>query len=40
MVLLYDRFTGLRALLSGPAGGVVGAALTAYSKKRGKPVIG
>lgn len=35
-----DKFSGLRAVLSGPAGGVVGCALTAYSKKRARPVIG
>jgi len=36
----YDRFSGLRAVLSGPAGGYVGCALTAYSKVRSRPVIG
>lgn len=35
-----DKFSGLRAVLSGPAGGVVGCALTAYSKKRARPIIG
>lgn len=35
-----DRFTGSRAILSGPAGGVVGCAKTAFPRFRGKPVIG
>ncbi|PHH80473.1 hypothetical protein CDD80_1483 [Ophiocordyceps camponoti-rufipedis] len=35
-----DSFTGLRAILSGPAGGVVGYALTSYDEKTGTPVIG
>ena len=35
-----DRFSGLRAVLSGPAGGFVGSALTAYSPKRERPIIG
>ncbi|WVQ73617.1 hypothetical protein IAR50_003197 [Cryptococcus sp. DSM 104548] len=35
-----DKFSGLSALLSGPAGGFVGCALTAYSLTRAKPVIG
>ncbi|KAL9614803.1 MAG: hypothetical protein Q9167_000713 [Letrouitia subvulpina] len=35
-----DRFSGLRAILSGPAGGVVGYALTSYDPKTGTPVIG
>ncbi|KAL7420641.1 hypothetical protein Q5752_004592 [Cryptotrichosporon argae] len=35
-----NKFTGLRAVLSGPAGGVVGTALTAYSQKRARPVVG
>ncbi|KAF3077965.1 hypothetical protein TWF102_004031 [Orbilia oligospora] len=33
-------FSGLRAILSGPAGGVVGYALTSYDKEVGIPVIG
>ncbi len=33
-------FTGSRAILSGPAGGVVGYGLTTYNKKTGRPVIG
>jgi 5-oxoprolinase (ATP-hydrolysing) len=35
-----DRFTGLRAILSGPAGGVVGYAMTSYDEKTKIPVIG
>ncbi|KAL5364572.1 Hydantoinase B/oxoprolinase-domain-containing protein [Aspergillus floccosus] len=35
-----DRFSGLRAILSGPAGGVVGYALTSYDPKTKIPVIG
>ena len=35
-----DRFSGLRAILSGPAGGVVGYALTSYDPKIKTPVIG
>ncbi|KAE9403971.1 hypothetical protein BT96DRAFT_989702 [Gymnopus androsaceus JB14] len=34
------RFSGLRAVLSGPAGGVVGFAKTSYEQKTGTPVIG
>ena len=34
------RFSGLRAILSGPAGGVVGYALTSYDPKTKTPVIG
>ncbi|KAK4687972.1 5-oxoprolinase (ATP-hydrolyzing), partial [Tremellales sp. Uapishka_1] len=34
------KFTGLRALLSGPAGGVVGCAMTAYSERRKRPIVG
>ena len=33
-------FSGLRAILSGPAGGVVGYALTSYDNEVGIPVIG
>lgn len=33
-------FSGLRAILSGPAGGVVGYALTSYDSKTKIPVIG
>jgi 5-oxoprolinase (ATP-hydrolysing) len=35
-----EEFTGSRALLSGPAGGVVGYAMTAYQAQSGRPVIG
>lgn len=34
------RFYGSRAILSGPAGGVVGVALTAYDSESKKPIIG
>ncbi|SPO01043.1 related to 5-oxo-L-prolinase [Cephalotrichum gorgonifer] len=36
----YDKFSGLRAILSGPAGGVVGYARTCYEDTNAKPVIG
>lgn len=35
-----NSFSGLRAILSGPAGGVVGYALTSYDPKTNIPVIG
>lgn len=35
-----DVFSGLKAILSGPAGGVVGYALTSYDPKTKTPVIG
>ena len=35
-----DKFSGLRAILSGPAGGVVGYALTSYDTETKTPVIG
>ncbi|XP_039760263.1 5-oxoprolinase [Pararge aegeria] len=35
-----NLFNGSRAILSGPAGGVVGYALTSYEKETGLPVIG
>ncbi|XP_064599058.1 5-oxoprolinase-like [Liolophura sinensis] len=35
-----ERFNGSRAILSGPAGGVVGYALTTYQKVSDLPVIG
>ncbi|XP_048862389.1 5-oxoprolinase isoform X2 [Brienomyrus brachyistius] len=35
-----DDFCGSRAVLSGPAGGVVGYAVTSYSQTERKPVIG
>ncbi|KXS20188.1 hypothetical protein M427DRAFT_94686 [Gonapodya prolifera JEL478] len=34
------QFGGLRAILSGPAGGVVGYAMTSYDESEGSPVIG
>jgi len=37
---IVGRFNGSRAILSGPAGGVVGYALTTYSAKTGQAVIG
>lgn len=36
----YRKFSGLRAILSGPAGGVVGYARTSYDESDPKPVIG
>ncbi|KAH7013041.1 putative 5-oxoprolinase [Ilyonectria destructans] len=36
----WQSFSGLRAILSGPAGGVVGFSRTCYDPKRRKPVIG
>ncbi|KAK7419348.1 hypothetical protein QQZ08_010881 [Neonectria magnoliae] len=35
-----DKFTGLKAILSGPAGGVVGYAITSYDDETKTPVIG
>jgi 5-oxoprolinase (ATP-hydrolysing) len=35
-----EKFSGLRAILSGPAGGVVGYALTSYDPETKTPVIG
>ena len=35
-----DKFTGLKAILSGPAGGVVGYAITSYDQETKTPVIG
>ncbi|KAL1916933.1 uncharacterized protein VTP21DRAFT_5130 [Calcarisporiella thermophila] len=35
-----DKFSGFRAILSGPAGGVVGYALTSWSSKENAPIIG
>ncbi|KAJ5041042.1 uncharacterized protein L3040_005599 [Drepanopeziza brunnea f. sp. 'multigermtubi'] len=35
-----DKFSGLKAILSGPAGGVVGYALTSYDPETKTPVIG
>ncbi|KAF3762591.1 putative 5-oxoprolinase [Cryphonectria parasitica EP155] len=36
----YTEFTGLRAILSGPAGGVIGYARTCYDVEEGTPVLG
>lgn len=36
----FRRFSGLRAILSGPAGGVVGYSQTSYDGDAGKPIIG
>lgn len=35
-----NQFCGSRAVLSGPAGGVVGYAITSYNQMEKKPVIG
>lgn len=35
-----QEFQGFKAVLSGPAGGVVGYAMTTYNKETKKPVIG
>lgn len=35
-----EAFSGSRAILSGPAGGVVGYAVTSYHRAEGRPVIG
>ncbi|KAH7367763.1 Hydantoinase B/oxoprolinase-domain-containing protein [Plectosphaerella cucumerina] len=36
----WTKFTGLRGVLSGPAGGVVGLARTCYDAQDGTPVLG
>jgi 5-oxoprolinase (ATP-hydrolysing) len=36
----FSSFTGLRGVLSGPAGGVVGLSRTCYDSKDGTPVLG
>lgn len=36
----FSKFTGLRAILSGPAGGIIGYAKTCYDEKEGTPVLG
>lgn len=36
----FANFTGLRGVLSGPAGGVVGLSRTCYDAKDGTPVLG
>lgn len=35
-----ERFSGLKSILSGPAGGVVGYALTSWDEEKKTPVIG
>lgn len=35
----WNDFSGLRAILSGPAGGVVGYSRTCYDAERGSPLI-
>ncbi|KAK0564876.1 hypothetical protein OC861_004053 [Tilletia horrida] len=35
-----EHFSGLKSIISGPAGGVVGMALTSYDAEDGRPVIG
>ena len=39
-LLDLDNFSGLKSILSGPAGGVVGYALTSWDEKRRYPIIG
>lgn len=39
-LLDLDQFSGLKSILSGPAGGVVGYALTSWDGEEKKPVIG
>ncbi|KZT03038.1 5-oxoprolinase [Laetiporus sulphureus 93-53] len=39
-LLDLTNFTGLKSILSGPAGGVVGYALTSWDRERKHPVIG
>ncbi|KAF7307667.1 hypothetical protein MKEN_01126600 [Mycena kentingensis (nom. inval.)] len=39
-LLDLDTFSGLKSILSGPAGGVVGYALTSWDEKKKQPVIG
>lgn len=36
----WEKFSGLKALLSGPAGGVVGEAETCYDAEEGTPIVG
>ena len=36
----FRKFSGLKAILSGPAGGVVGYSSTSYDAKAGVPIIG
>ena len=39
-LLDLDNFSGLKSILSGPAGGVVGYALTSWDLKHKQPIIG
>lgn len=39
-LLDLDNFSGLKSILSGPAGGVVGYALTSWDEGEKKPIIG
>ncbi|KAF8581969.1 5-oxoprolinase [Ramaria rubella] len=39
-LLDLDNFSGLKSILSGPAGGVVGYALTSWDDERRQPIIG
>lgn len=39
-LLNLDNFSGLKSILSGPAGGVVGYALTSWDDKEKIPIIG
>ncbi|KAF8632122.1 hypothetical protein AX15_002022 [Amanita polypyramis BW_CC] len=39
-LLDLKNFSGLKSILSGPAGGVVGYALTSWDREDGRPVIG
>lgn len=39
-LLDLDNFSGLKSLLSGPAGGVVGYALTSWDEEEKAPIIG
>ena len=39
-LLDLDNFSGLKSILSGPAGGVVGYALTSWNEQEGSPIIG
>ena len=36
----FFSFCGSKAILSGPAGGVVGVAMTAYDQEKKQPIIG
>ena len=40
MIFVSSSFNGSRAILSGPAGGVVGYAMTSYGELENQPVIG